>query len=150
MDFLLTTVVEQKDIFSMYDLYTYNTTAWESQGYGIREALRKSDIAAVAEGMFLTQYYNISVRMQQDSVPSSIMSKPDLLSTTTFWQYARSRALISQWRKDPPVTLIFIILHGVLCRRDGQDIQAKSISCGDRIRLKTLTKLSRRKNSLLS
>lgn len=40
----------------MYDLYTYNTTAWEHKGYEYRQALRKSDIAAVAEGLFLTKY----------------------------------------------------------------------------------------------
>ena len=58
VDFLLKTVIEQKDIFNMYDLYTYNTTAWESQGYAIREALRASDIATVAQTLYLTQLYN--------------------------------------------------------------------------------------------
>ena len=60
MDFLTATVIEQKDIFNMYDLYTYNTTAWEHKGYDYREALRKSDIAATAEGLFLSQYYQMT------------------------------------------------------------------------------------------
>ena len=67
MDFLNTTVIEQKDIFNMYDLYTYNTTPWEHHGYAYRESLRKSDIAAVAEGLFLTQYYQM-VRTDLDEV----------------------------------------------------------------------------------
>lgn len=59
MDFLLKTVVEQKDIFNMYDLYAYNTIPWEHQGYAYRESLRMGDIACVAESLFLTQYFQM-------------------------------------------------------------------------------------------
>ncbi len=59
IDFLLNTVMEQRDIFNMYDLYTYNTTAWECEGYSIREALRASDIAVAAQNLYLTQLYHM-------------------------------------------------------------------------------------------
>ncbi len=57
IDFLSKTVVEQKDIFNMYDLYTYNTTAWEREGYAIRENLRAGDVAIAAQTFYLTQLY---------------------------------------------------------------------------------------------
>lgn len=68
IDFLLNTVVEQRDIFNMYDLYTYNTTAWENEGYAVREALRAGDIAVAAENLFLTQlYYTLRTDMDDNS-----------------------------------------------------------------------------------
>lgn len=68
IDFLLNTVIEQRDIFNMYDLYTYNTTAWENEGYSVREALRAGDIAVAAENLYLTQlYYTLRTDMDEDS-----------------------------------------------------------------------------------
>lgn len=68
IDFLLNTIIEQRDIFNMYDLYTYNTTAWENEGYSIREALRAGDIAVAAENLYLTQlYYTLNTDLDDAS-----------------------------------------------------------------------------------
>lgn len=57
MDYLTTTVVEQKNLYQMYDMYVYNTHAWENSGYEIRENLRAGDLAVIAQSLFLTRLY---------------------------------------------------------------------------------------------
>lgn len=57
IDYLTSTVVEQKNLYQMYDMYVYNTHPWENMGYGIREALRAGDLAVIAQSLFLTRLY---------------------------------------------------------------------------------------------
>ncbi len=90
MDFLLTTVIEQRDIFNMYDLYTYNTTAWESQGYAIREALRASDIAVAAQNLYLTQLYHMFRTDIDDASRATILEK-NIKKFEEFSEYITNR-----------------------------------------------------------
>ena len=57
IDFLKTTVVEQKNLYQIYDTYVFNTHAWESEGYAMRESLRASDLAVIAESSYLALLY---------------------------------------------------------------------------------------------
>jgi len=90
VDFLLKTVIEQRDIFNMYDLYTYNTTAWENQGYAIREALRASDIATVAQTLYLTQLYN-KVRDDIDDKSREQFLTENIARFNEFSEYIKNR-----------------------------------------------------------
>ncbi len=90
VDFLLKTIIEQKDIFNMYDLYTYNTTAWENQGYAIREALRASDIATVAQTLYLTQLYN-KVRDDIDDKSREQFLTENISRFNEFSEYIKNR-----------------------------------------------------------
>ena len=75
IDFLLNTVIEQRDIYNMYDLYTFNTTAWEGEGYAVREALRASDIAVAAQNLYLTQLYHMLREDIDESSKATILDK---------------------------------------------------------------------------
>ncbi len=88
--YLLTTVIEQRDIFNMYDLYTYNTTAWESQGYAVREALRASDIATVAQTFYLTQLYHTLRDGIKDADRETIL-KDNIEKFEKFSEYIKNR-----------------------------------------------------------
>lgn len=55
--YLTTTVVEQKNLYQMYDMYVYNTHAWEGSGYEVRENLRAGDLAVIGQSLFLTRLY---------------------------------------------------------------------------------------------
>lgn len=55
--YLTTTVVEQKNLYQMYDMYVYNTHAWEGNGYEMRENLRACDLAVIGQSLFLTRLY---------------------------------------------------------------------------------------------
>ncbi len=90
IDFLLTTVIEQRDIFNMYDLYTYNTTAWESQGYAVREALRASDIATAAQNLYLTQLYHTLRDGIKDADRETIL-KDNITKFEKFSEYIKNR-----------------------------------------------------------
>ncbi len=90
IDFLLKTVVEQKDIFNMYDLYTYNTTPWENMGYAIREGLRASDIAIAAQTLYLTQLYH-KVREDLDDASLEKILSDNIAKFNTFSEYIMSR-----------------------------------------------------------
>ncbi len=90
MDFLTTTVIEQKDIFNMYDLYTYNTTPWESMGYAVREALRASDIAVAAQNLYLTQLYH-RYRADLDDASRETILANNVKKFEAFSEYIRSR-----------------------------------------------------------
>ncbi len=57
IDFLTKSVVERKNLYQIYDLYVYNTTPWEEQGYAIREGLRSADLAVIAQSMMLAEFY---------------------------------------------------------------------------------------------
>ncbi len=74
IDFLLNTVIEQRGIYNMYDLYTFNTTAWEGEGYAIREALRASDIAVAAQNLYLTQLYHTLRSDVDDASKATLLS----------------------------------------------------------------------------
>lgn len=90
IDFLLNTVIEQRDIFNMYDLYTYNTTAWESEGYAVREALRAGDIAVAAQNLYLTQlYYALKSDLDENS-KKTILEK-NIKKFDTFTEYIKNR-----------------------------------------------------------
>ena len=90
MDWLMNTVIEKRDIFNMYDLYTYNTTAWESQGYAIREALRASDIATVAQTLYLTQLYH-KVRDDIDEFSRKKTLEDNIARFEEFSEYIKNR-----------------------------------------------------------
>ena len=90
MDFLLTTVIEQKDIFNMYDLYTYNTTPWESMGYAAREGLRASDIAVAAQNLYLTQLYHMFRTDIDDASRATILEK-NIKKFEDFSEYVLTR-----------------------------------------------------------
>ncbi len=90
IDFLLNTVIEQKDIFNMYDLYTYNTHAWERQGYSVREALRAGDIATVAQTLYLTQLYH-KVRDDIDDVSRAKILSENIVRFNKFSDYIKNR-----------------------------------------------------------
>ncbi|MDO4827204.1 MAG: hypothetical protein Q4B16_06565 [Bacteroidia bacterium] len=90
MDFLLTTVIEQRDIFNMYDLYTYNTTAWESQGYAAREGLRASDIAVAAQNLYLTQLYHMFRTDIDDDSRAKILGN-NIKKFEEFSEYIKNR-----------------------------------------------------------
>lgn len=89
MSFLLATVVEQRDIFNMYDLYTYNTHPWENMGYEIREGLRASDIAVVSQCLFLTQLYHM-LRTDIDEASRQSILEKNVLKFNTFSSYIKS------------------------------------------------------------
>lgn len=55
--YLTTTVVEQKNLYQMYDMYVFNTHAWEGNGYEMRENLRACDLAVIGQSLFLTRLY---------------------------------------------------------------------------------------------
>ena len=57
VDFLTGSIVEQKNLYAIYDLYVYNTTPWEAQGYAFREGIRSSDLAVVAQNALLASLY---------------------------------------------------------------------------------------------
>ena len=57
IDYLTGTVVEQKNLYQMYDMYVYNTHPWENMGYEVRENLRAGDLAVIAQSLFLTRLY---------------------------------------------------------------------------------------------
>ncbi len=90
IDFLLNTVIEQRDIFNMYDLYTYNTTAWESEGYAVREALRAGDIAVAAQNLYLTQLYYTLKTDIDDNSKKTILEK-NIKKFDTFTEYIKNR-----------------------------------------------------------
>ena len=90
IDFLLNTVVEQRDIFNMYDLYTYNTTAWENEGYAVREALRAGDIAVAAENLYLTQLY-YKLRTDMDDSSKKIMLDKNVEKFNFLAEYIKNR-----------------------------------------------------------
>ncbi len=88
IDFLLNTVIEQRDIYNMYDLYTFNTTAWEGEGYAIREALRASDIAVAAQNLYLTQLYQ-TLRTDVDDVSKSKILDNNIKKFEQFSEYIK-------------------------------------------------------------
>ncbi len=91
IDFLLGTVVEQRDIYNMYDLYTYNTTAWENEGYAVREALRASDIAVAAQTFYLTQLYQtLRTDIKDEASKSDILAK-NIKNFERFSEYLKNR-----------------------------------------------------------
>lgn len=90
IDFLLNTVVEQRDIYNMYDLYTYNTTAWESEGYAVREALRAGDIAVAAENLYLTQLY-YTLRTDLDDASKKKILDNNIEKFNIFTEYIKNR-----------------------------------------------------------
>ncbi len=90
IDFLLNTVIEQRDIFNMYDLYTYNTTAWENEGYAVREALRAGDIAVAAENLYLTQLY-YTLRTDLDENSKKIILDNNINKFNIFTEYVKNR-----------------------------------------------------------
>ncbi len=92
IDFLLNTVIEQRDTYNMYDLYTYNTTAWESEGYAIREALRASDIAVAAENLYLTQLY-YTLRTDLDENSKQQMLNNNIEKFNAFSEYIKKRTV---------------------------------------------------------
>lgn len=57
IDFLRLSIVEQKNMYQIYDTYVFNTHAWECEGYEIREALRTSDLAVIAGSAYLAMMY---------------------------------------------------------------------------------------------
>lgn len=57
IDYLTGTVVEQKNLYQMYDMYVFNTHPWENKGYAMRENLRAGDLAVIAQSLFLTRLY---------------------------------------------------------------------------------------------
>lgn len=57
IDFLTGTVVEQKNLYQMYDMYVYNTHPWEKMGYAMRDNLRAADLGVIAQSLFLTRLY---------------------------------------------------------------------------------------------
>lgn len=59
IDYLTGTVVEQKNLYQVYDMYVYNTHAWEAQGYPVRDGLRAGDAAVIAQSVLLAQLYYI-------------------------------------------------------------------------------------------
>lgn len=93
ISFLTETVVEQKDLINMYDLYVYNTTPWENLGYDIREALRESDIALAAESLFLTQLYQ-RYRTNIDEVSREALLKMNQQVFTDFYNYAKAHPVV--------------------------------------------------------
>ena len=88
IDFLLNTVIEQRDIYNMYDLYTFNTTAWEGEGYAVREALRASDIAVAAQNLYLTQLYQ-TLRTDVDDVSKSKILDNNIKKFELFSDYIK-------------------------------------------------------------
>ena len=90
IDFLLNTVIEQRDIFNMYDLYTYNTTAWENEGYSIREALRAGDIAVAAENLYLTQIY-YTLNTDFDDASKKTILENNITKFNTLSDYMKKR-----------------------------------------------------------
>jgi len=93
ISFLVNTIVEQKDIFNMYDLYVYNTTPWENLGYDIREALRESDIALAAESLFLTQLYQ-KFRTNIDEDSREAILNMNQQTFTEFYDHIKARPVV--------------------------------------------------------
>jgi len=90
MSFLLTTIVEQKDIYNMYDLYTYNTHPWECMGYEVREGLRASDIAVASQCLFLTQLYHM-LRTDIDETSRQSILEKNAQKFDDFAKYIKNR-----------------------------------------------------------
>lgn len=57
IDFLTKSIVEQKSLYQIYDIYVFNTTAWEADGYAFREGIRSCDLAVIAQNAFLATLY---------------------------------------------------------------------------------------------
>jgi len=57
MDFLMNTLVDQTNIYSIYDIYTFNCVPWESMGYDFRQGLRASDLALINANAQLALLY---------------------------------------------------------------------------------------------
>jgi len=90
MSFLLTTIIEQRDIYNMYDLYTYNTHPWECMGYEVREGLRASDIAVASQCLFLTQLYQM-LRTDIDETSRQSILEKNAKNFDDFAKYIKER-----------------------------------------------------------
>ena len=61
VDFLTGSIVEQKTLYQIYDLYVFNTFPWEEQGYAFREGIRSGDLAVISQNALLaTMYYTVA------------------------------------------------------------------------------------------
>ncbi|MCF0173279.1 MAG: hypothetical protein HUJ91_06085 [Bacteroidales bacterium] len=57
IDFLMTTRVDQTNLYSIYDLYTFNCVPWAHQGYDFRQSLRASDLALITSNVNMAILY---------------------------------------------------------------------------------------------
>ncbi|MCF0178484.1 MAG: hypothetical protein HUJ90_07630 [Bacteroidales bacterium] len=57
MDFLMTTRVDQTNIYAIYDLYTFNCVPWAHMGYDFRQSLRASDLALITNNVNMAILY---------------------------------------------------------------------------------------------
>jgi len=57
MDYLMKVIVNQNDIYSIYDIYTYNCSPWEHQGYDFRQGLRASDLSLIHSNAMMAMFY---------------------------------------------------------------------------------------------
>ena len=57
IDFLTKSIVEQKSLYQIYDIYVFNTTPWEADGYAFREGIRSCDLAVIAQNAFMATLY---------------------------------------------------------------------------------------------
>jgi len=76
MDFLMNTLVEQTDVYSIYDVYTFNCVPWENMGYEFRQSLRASDLALINANAQLALLYAKIHDWDTDPVYKSFV--PDL------------------------------------------------------------------------
>lgn len=57
MDFLMNTLVEQTNVYAIYDIYTFNCVPWAKQGYEFRQSLRACDLALINANVQMAMMY---------------------------------------------------------------------------------------------
>ncbi|MCF0196783.1 MAG: hypothetical protein HUK03_06055 [Bacteroidaceae bacterium] len=57
MDFLMTSRVEQTNIYAIYDIYTFNCVPWAHQGYDFRQSLRACDLSLITTNVYMAILY---------------------------------------------------------------------------------------------
>ncbi len=92
IDFLTKTVVEHKNLYQIYDLYVFNTTPWEHQGYEFREGLRSCDLAVISENALMAALYYRVKEGYDDASREEFLAKIDRF-VNEYAQFAAGNAV---------------------------------------------------------
>ncbi len=75
MDFLMNTLVDQTNLYQIYDIYTFNCVPWAIMGYDFRQGLRACDLALIHSNAQMAMMYASIHHWENDLIHKNDVAK---------------------------------------------------------------------------